>query len=69
MYLNCFLGSEFNNAIMKELFQLTGIKHKPTSLYHPQGNCKQFPQNILNIKCHTDIINYIFIMTFNVIGK
>ena len=50
MYLNCFLGSEFNNAITEELFQLTGIKHKPTSLYHPEGNGKQLPQNILNIK-------------------
>ena len=40
MYLNSFLGSGFNNAITKELFQLTGINHKPTSSYHPQGNGK-----------------------------
>ena len=33
-------GSEFNNSIMKELFRVTGIVHKPMSSYHPQGNGK-----------------------------
>ena len=37
-FFKLFLGSEFNNAITEELFKLTGIKHKPTSSYHPQGN-------------------------------
>ena len=30
-------GSEFNNAITEELFTLTGIVHKLTGSYHPQG--------------------------------
>ena len=34
------VGSEFNNAVVDELFRLSGVKHSISSSYHPQTNGK-----------------------------
>ena len=34
------VGSEFNNAVVDELFRLSGVKHCISSSYHPQTNGK-----------------------------
>ena len=34
------VGSEFNNAVVDELFRMSGVKHRISSSYHPQTNGK-----------------------------
>ena len=35
---NFISGTEFNNAVVDELFKLSGVKHHISSAYHPQMN-------------------------------
>jgi transposase InsO family protein len=44
-------GREFVNSVQKELFRLSGVKHRITSAYHPQANGLVERQNRTTLAC------------------
>jgi putative transposase len=67
-------GKEFLNSVMKDLCELMGISHTPTSSYHPQSNAQaetynktmiRYLKSMLDNDCTLDWEEYLPMMMFS----